>query len=67
MTVPSGTAVAWRRSTRCGEAGHCVEVGRIGDDVAIRDSTAPQSHLIFSAPVWRDFIAGVRTGEFDRG
>ena len=55
----------WRRSRRC-EAGHCVEVGRDGERVSMRDSTAPdRAVLVFSRESWAAFLAGVKEGEFD--
>jgi hypothetical protein len=59
--------LVWRKSTRSGAAGHCVEVAETPATVLVRDSkdvTGPV--LRFAAPGWADFIAGVRNGEFDR-
>jgi hypothetical protein len=57
----------WRKSTRSGAAGHCVEVANIPSAVYVRDSkdvTGPV--LTFGASAWIGFIDGVRSGEFDR-
>ena len=60
------TAV-WRRSSECG-GGTCVEVSFLDDQVAVRDSKdADGQVLLFSAPEWHTFLAGVRKGEFDLG
>jgi hypothetical protein len=64
------TGAVWRKSTRSGNGGNCVEVadnllsttGRI----YVRDSkdrTGPV--LAFAAAEWVAFAAGVRDGEFD--
>jgi hypothetical protein len=48
-------------------SGGCVEVARLPDGrVAVRDGKdgAKPAH-IFSAGEWRDFVAGVKSGEFD--
>jgi hypothetical protein len=59
--------VAWRKSTRSGAAGHCVEIAETVRAVLVRDSKhADGPVLTFAAPGWRGFIAGVRNGEFDR-
>ena len=60
----------WRKSTRSGNGGNCVEVA---DDLAaeygvvlVRDSknrTGPT--LRFTATEWAAFVSGVKTGEFD--
>ncbi len=63
----SDNNLTWRKSTRSGAAGHCVEVAETPATVYVRDSkdvTGPV--LRFAAPDWAGFIDGVRNGEFDR-
>jgi hypothetical protein len=56
----------WKRSTLCA-TGSCVEVAITGRHVAIRDSKRdPGLVLQFDRNAWKDFLAGVRNGEFDR-
>jgi uncharacterized protein DUF397 len=64
MMVDPAT-VTWRKSSHSGSNG-CVEVA-VGDDgIAVRDSKDPSGPvLLFTAPEWRAFLAGVRDGEFD--
>jgi len=54
---------AWQRSSSC-QGGACVEVTSQGDRIAIRDSRNPSLILTFSATNWRDFVVGVKDGEF---
>jgi hypothetical protein len=54
----------WHRSRRC-ETGGCVEVARIGERFAIRDSHDTDSVLRFDPVAWAAFTDGVRAGEFD--
>jgi hypothetical protein len=60
---------AWRKSSFSGGNGGadgCVEVAALpGGGIAVRDTKdrSRPSHL-HSAPAWRDFLAGVRAGEF---
>jgi hypothetical protein len=70
MLAPDPAAVAWRKSSfsggNSGGAG-CVEVALLPDGaVAVRDTKdrtlPPHRH---SAPAWREFLAAVRTGEFE--
>jgi Domain of unknown function (DUF397) len=70
MPAPDPAGIAWRKSSfnggNSGGAG-CVEVAVLpGGAVAVRDtkdrSRAPHRH---SAPAWREFLAGVRAGEFE--
>ena len=59
--------LTWRKSTRSGAAGHCVEVAETPATIYVRDSkdvTGPM--LRFAAPAWADFVEGVRNGDFDR-
>ncbi|MCO8272975.1 DUF397 domain-containing protein [Actinoplanes sp. TRM 88003] len=59
--------LTWRKSTRSGAAGHCVEIANVPAAVLMRDSkdvTGPV--LAFGGTDWAGFIAGVRDGEFDR-
>jgi hypothetical protein len=59
--------LTWRKSTRSGAAGHCVEVANGTAVVLVRDSKdATGPVLAFAGPDWTGFIAGVRAGEFDR-
>jgi hypothetical protein len=54
----------WRKSSHSGNNG-CVEVARVGDLIAVRDSKDPEGGvLLFNAREWRAFVAGVRDGEF---
>jgi predicted secreted Zn-dependent protease len=59
--------LTWRKSTRSGAAGHCVEIAETPAAVLVRDSkNATGPVLRFVTPGWQHFIAGVRGGEFDR-
>ena len=49
----------WRKSTRSGNAGNCVEVA-IG--IGIRDSKAPAAHVEVGAAAWTSFLARVKRG-----
>jgi hypothetical protein len=64
------TGAPWRTSSFSGENGNgdgCVEVAFLPGAVAVRDtkdrSRAPHLHALGA---WAAFVAGVRTGEFDR-
>lgn len=58
---------SWRRSTRCGESGHCVEIAELGQEViGLRNSTRPNETLALSLPAFRDLVERVKSGELDR-
>jgi Domain of unknown function (DUF397) len=67
--IPAG--LVWRKSSFSGDNGNgggCVEVAFLPDGgVAVRDTKdrALAPHR-FTAAGWGAFVAGVRTGEFDR-
>jgi Domain of unknown function (DUF397) len=54
--------VAWRRSSRSGTSGACVEVAGVADGVlAVRDSKDPEGGcLAFSAVAWERFMGVLR-------
>ncbi|GAA4982486.1 DUF397 domain-containing protein [Actinopolymorpha pittospori] len=76
---PAG--LAWRTSSYCGNGSSCVEVAawrahdRGGDRriergalgrVAVRDSKDRGGPVLaFSAGAWKNFVGGVRAGEFE--
>ena len=59
----------WRKSSRCGALGNCVEVAPVGDDrVALRNSRYPSGPALICPRVEvAAFVAGVKDGEFDDG
>jgi len=56
-------ATEWRHSRAC-NGGARVEVASMGQLIGVRDSEDPGSILTVSAGSWRDFVAGVKNGEF---
>jgi Domain of unknown function (DUF397) len=68
MNKPTGSLPEnpmWRKSTLSQAAG-CVEIARVGDGVAVRDSKDPSGPVLrFSQVEWSAFLGGVRLGEFD--
>jgi hypothetical protein len=57
--------LAWRSSSFCNNAA-CVEVAFFEGSVLVRDTKDPQREpLAYTSDEWRDFLAGVKSGEFD--
>ncbi|OLT11695.1 hypothetical protein BJF78_26450 [Pseudonocardia sp. CNS-139] len=57
----------WRTSSYSGPTGNCVEVADLpGGRHAVRDTKDRGRALCFRSREWRAFVAGVRSGEFDR-
>ncbi|MFF5110665.1 DUF397 domain-containing protein [Streptosporangium sp. NPDC000509] len=67
MIAPDLSLAKWRKSSRSGGNGQCVEVaGNLVGIVAVRDSKNPNGPaLIFSPGDWRGFVNGIKDGEFD--
>lgn len=66
MNAPDLGSVTWRTSTRSGANGNCVEVAKLRDAVAVRDSKHPTGPaLVFTRHEWAAFISGAKEGEFD--
>ncbi|MEV7359169.1 DUF397 domain-containing protein [Kitasatospora sp. NPDC091276] len=57
----------WRKSTRSGQGGQCVEVSdAFPGIVPVRDSKDPNGPaLLFPSPAWQSFVTAIRAGEFD--
>jgi hypothetical protein len=57
----------WRKATKSGQNGSCVEVLMLADDsVKVRDTKDRQGPVLsFTAAEWAAFTEGVRLGEFD--
>ncbi|WP_245679531.1 DUF397 domain-containing protein [Actinomadura hibisca] len=66
--MPAFEAADWRKSSRCGGTGTCVEVARLDpSQIGARDTKrgAAGPVLQFSAAEWRTFTDRVKRGELD--
>jgi len=54
----------WRKARACANT-ECVEVAALADGVAVRGSRAPDLVLTFTQAEWREFLRGVKAGDFD--
>jgi hypothetical protein len=56
----------WRKSSRSGDSGNCVEVAETPGAIGVRDSKDRSGPiLIFTPAEWLAFTEGVKAGEFD--
>jgi len=57
----------WRKATRSGSNGQCVEVRDRGEAIDVRDSKNPSGAVLTFTPAeWDAFLDGARKGEFDQ-
>ncbi|MFE6872704.1 DUF397 domain-containing protein [Kitasatospora sp. NPDC057692] len=63
---PDLSNASWFKSSYSDNGGQCVEVSAsFPGAVPVRDSKDPEGPaLVFPAPAWRAFVAGVQDGEF---
>jgi hypothetical protein len=67
VSSPDLNGVIFRKSSRSGQTGNCVEVsGNLTDVVAVRDTKDRDGgNLVFTRAGWSAFLAGVKGGDFD--
>ncbi|SFE57797.1 protein of unknown function [Actinopolyspora alba] len=62
MTTPH----SWRKSTRSTNTDNCVEVGRLADGAAVRDTkNRAAGHLTTTRTQWTAFITALKINRFD--
>jgi hypothetical protein len=67
MSRPDLSRARWKKSTRSGSNGDCVEVTTLSGLVAVRDSKDRQGPVLaFTGLAWEAFLDGARKGGFDR-
>jgi hypothetical protein len=55
----------WHVSRGC-DSGACIKVARHGDSVVLGDSEQPDGPVVsYTMAEWKEFIAGVKLGDFD--
>jgi hypothetical protein len=58
--------VRWRKSTKSGSNGQCVEVARVDEAIWVRDSKDPNGPVLkFTEAGWDAFLDGASKGEFN--
>ncbi|MFG2084727.1 MULTISPECIES: DUF397 domain-containing protein [unclassified Spirillospora] len=66
MTNADLSRAVWRKSSRSGNGGNCVEVAALHHDIAVRDSKNPTGpKLMLTRADWRAFTDAVKRGASD--
>ncbi|MEU3456904.1 DUF397 domain-containing protein [Micromonospora sp. NPDC006766] len=56
----------WRKSTRSGGNGQCVEARYVDNSAQVRDSKDRQGPVLsFTADQWVSFVQGIKAGKVD--
>lgn len=67
MALPRNAAPQWRKATKSGNSGNCVEAADVVDAVLVRDTKqngrGPQ--LRFTPQAWSIFTADCKIGKYD--
>lgn len=63
---PTGEPEQWHKSPFSGGNGQCVEVGRLPQGYAVRDSKDPEGPVLrFTEAEWAAFKRGMEAGSFN--
>ncbi|MEU6700531.1 DUF397 domain-containing protein [Pseudonocardia sp. NPDC046786] len=58
--------LTWRKSTRSGQQGNCVELAVTGEGIAVRNSRDPHGTVLaFSTSGIGDLLTSIKNGELD--
>lgn len=63
--MSEASSTGWKKSSYSAGVAACVEVKRVDDQVAMRNSRAPEQEQTHTRAEVAAFIAGVKAGEFD--
>lgn len=60
------SSIVWKASSRSNRT-YCVEIARINDEIAVRDSKNPTAGYLTATPAeWSTFLAALKHGRFEQ-
>ena len=66
ITISDIPNIKWQRSKACGASTACVQIAKVGDNIAVSDSKDPNSAVLFyNKEEWEAFVTGVKKEEFE--
>lgn len=66
MTVHPTHPTGWRKASYSAQQTACVEVGRVGDGAAVRDTkNRAAGYFTANREQWSSFVAAIKGGRFD--
>ena len=65
MQPPQQSGLTWIKASRCHATNACVELAAAGEQIAVRNSQRPDTHILYAHAEISAWLDGAKRGEFD--